>query len=263
MFMGSTHGLPEFGSQNHILLPDNALESDDDDDDDEEVGNECRKIVYSACFDELAENYIQYDSIIWLSISLLLVLAWGVGVIMLLYLPVFRYVLRKDLSSRKLFVTPTEIVYKVSRPSFIPCWKTVTVERRIPLSLVIDIIIEQGCLQSAYGLHTFRVESISRGKAAPVDELQIQGVSNPGRLRKVIIAEAARVLREAWPAMTHTSSLSERKDWKVGNSAFPVPSERRGIACGDLLLQKIDEVNRSVKMVESLVDKSQFSSSDS
>lgn len=43
-----------------------------------------------------------------------------------------------------------------------------------------------GCLQSVYGIHTFRVESIAHGKAAPVDELQVQGVSNPGLLRKVI-----------------------------------------------------------------------------
>lgn len=36
-----------------------------------------------------------------------------------------------------------------------------------------------------YGVHTFRVESIAHGKAAPVDELQIQGVSDPDILRKV------------------------------------------------------------------------------
>lgn len=42
-----------------------------------------------------------------------------------------------------------------------------------------------GCLQSVFGLHTFRVESKARGKAAPVDELQVQGVHNPGLLRKV------------------------------------------------------------------------------
>lgn len=37
-----------------------------------------------------------------------------------------------------------------------------------------------------YGLHTFRVESIAVDKAAPVDELQVQGVHNPGLLRKVV-----------------------------------------------------------------------------
>lgn len=33
---------------------------------------------------------------------------------------------------------------KVSRPSFIPFWGIVKFERRIPLALAIDIIIEQG-----------------------------------------------------------------------------------------------------------------------
>lgn len=37
-----------------------------------------------------------------------------------------------------------------------------------------------------YGIHTFRVESIAHGKAAPVDELQVQGVANPALLRKVM-----------------------------------------------------------------------------
>ncbi|KAL4280014.1 hypothetical protein GQ457_03G029730 [Hibiscus cannabinus] len=68
----------------------------------------------------------------------------GVGIIMLLYLPFRRYVLQKDISSRKLYVTPSEIVYEVSRPSFIPFWGPVTIEKHVPLFKVIDIIIEQG-----------------------------------------------------------------------------------------------------------------------
>lgn len=42
-----------------------------------------------------------------------------------------------------------------------------------------------GWLQSVYGIHTLRIESIVHGKAAPMDELLVQGVSNPGLLRKV------------------------------------------------------------------------------
>ncbi|MQM10871.1 hypothetical protein Taro_043769, partial [Colocasia esculenta] len=139
----------------------------------------------------------EYDTIIWILISLLLVLAWGVGIIMLLYLPIRRYILQKDISSRKLYVTPGEIVYKVIRPSFLPFLGFAKFEKRIPLHLVIDIIIEQGCLQSHYGIHTFRVENIAYGKASPVDELQVQGVSDPELLRKVIISEAAKVIQEA------------------------------------------------------------------
>lgn len=43
-----------------------------------------------------------------------------------------------------------------------------------------------GCLQSVYGIHTCRIESMAYGKSAPVDELQVQGVTNPCQLQKVI-----------------------------------------------------------------------------
>lgn len=36
-----------------------------------------------------------------------------------------------------------------------------------------------------FGIHTFRLESIAQGKTSYVDQLQIQGVSNPDLLRKV------------------------------------------------------------------------------
>ncbi|KAM1053033.1 hypothetical protein ACFX13_000602 [Malus domestica] len=55
---------------------------------------------------------------------------------------------------------PSEIVYKVSRPSFIPFWGITTIEKHVPLSLVIDIIIEQGTdtgLTVLYNLLLFSV----------------------------------------------------------------------------------------------------------
>ncbi|KAF3792603.1 hypothetical protein EJ110_NYTH11130, partial [Nymphaea thermarum] len=171
--------------------------SDSEDEESEVAG----KICYIATFDELEEGHVQYDTIIWVLISLLLVLAWGVGLVMLLYLPVKRYILRKDLHSRKLYVTSEEIVYKVSRPSFLPFLGSIKIEKHMFLPLVIGVVIEQGlcnldkvvslhlhfivgCLQSVYGIHTCRIESVAFGKTAPVDELQVQGVTNPGQLRK-------------------------------------------------------------------------------
>lgn len=110
MLMGHTDGLSELRSPKHQLLSDPESEVDDDD------SRDCpEKVLFSASFEELASNSIKYDTVIWLSISLLLVLAWGVGIIMLLYLPIKRYVLQKDISSRKLYVTPSEIVYKVNQ----------------------------------------------------------------------------------------------------------------------------------------------------
>ena len=112
-----------------------------------------------------------------------------------------------------------KLLLKLSRPSYLPFWGVVNFERRIPLARAMDIIIEQGIiylqlsfiqdfqkgryvisqnsfllgwLQAIFGIHTFRLESVAQGKASYVDELQIQGVSNPEVLRKVNINASLR-----------------------------------------------------------------------
>ena len=106
MLSGHAIGLHETSESDELLLEDPVSEVGDE----EELSG---KVLFAASFEELAKNHVQYDTIIWVLISLLLVLAWGVGIIMLLYLPVRRYVLQKDISSRRLYVTSDMIVYKV------------------------------------------------------------------------------------------------------------------------------------------------------
>ncbi|BBG97473.1 hypothetical protein Prudu_006615 [Prunus dulcis] len=60
-----------------------------------------------------------------------------------------------------------------------------------PLSLVIDIIIEQGLFQSRYEIQAFRLESIAHGTGAPADELQVEGVSSHSDLRKIFSSLAS------------------------------------------------------------------------
>ncbi|XP_039134361.1 uncharacterized protein LOC120271733 isoform X3 [Dioscorea cayenensis subsp. rotundata] len=270
MLTGHAISLHEDSETNEVLLEDPVAETQHEED--EVSGN----VLHIASFEELSKNHVQCDTVIWVLISLLLVLAWGFGVIMLLYLPVRRFVLQKDISSRRLYVTSNKIVYKSTRPSFLPFLGFTTIEKHIPLHLVVDTILEQGCLQSMYGLHTFRIESIAHGKAAPVDELQFQGVSNPGLLRKIITREAAKSIRELWscqqPKMhlgegdsreSHTRSLSEvlalsrlhspsRKIQFIG-SPRNVQPEAGVVVPDELLLHKLDEVEQSVKKIESLV----------
>lgn len=107
MLASHAFGFYERSESTERVLEDPVAETD-------EEAEISPKVLYIASFNELARNYVQCDTIIWVMISLLLTLAWGVGVIMLLYLPVRRCVLQKDVSSRKLYVTPSEIVYKVS-----------------------------------------------------------------------------------------------------------------------------------------------------
>lgn len=106
--MGRAEGPPNLDSAKNLLLSDPVSEIDADEESDNAL-----KVVYTASFDELASKNVNYDTLIWLSISLLLVLAWGFGIIMLLYLPYRRYVLEKDIASRKLYVTSEGIVFKV------------------------------------------------------------------------------------------------------------------------------------------------------
>ncbi|QCE12258.1 uncharacterized protein LOC114183742 [Vigna unguiculata] len=269
------------GHADHISesrsVKDQIAESGSDLVDDEEE-DYLEQILYSASFEELASNSVKYDTVIWLAISLLLVLAWGIGLFMLLYLPIRRYVLQKDFSSRRLYVTHTEVVYKVSRPSFIPFWGTVTIERRVPLSLVIDIIIEQGCLQSIYGIHTFRLESIAHGKAAPVDELQVQGVYDPSLLRKMIVTEASKITQDVSTSAMHAAPITDVENISLmpaateGSVDLRSPSKSLKMAgsshaslerrlAGGLLLTKLEEVNKSVKRLELLIEKSHASPS--
>ncbi|XP_028769156.1 uncharacterized protein LOC114743338 isoform X1 [Neltuma alba] len=263
MFIGHADALSEMKSLKDQIVVDPTSELSDDEDEDS-----VEQIIYTASFQELAGNSVQYDTVIWLSVSLLLILAWGVGLIMLLYLPFRRYVLQKDLSSRELYVTPTEIVYKVSRPSFIPFWGIVTIEKHVPLALVIDIIIEQGCLQSKYGVHTFRVESIAHGKAAPVDELLVQGVSDPDILKKVIITAASNNSqdgRTSWKATVQSVDVetltegsvvlrSPSKSLKMMSPPQSASRERR--APSRLVLNRLEEINRTVKRLEQHFEKS-------
>ncbi|KAL2478789.1 uncharacterized protein Fot_47803 [Forsythia ovata] len=275
MLMGHAEGLPKLESAKDLLLSDPVSELDGD-----EEADIPSQILYAASFEELASKNIQYDTIIWVSISLLLVLAWGIGIIMLLYWPFRRCVIKKDIASRKLYVTSKEIVYKLSRPSFIPFCGERKIEKHVPLPLVIDVIVEQGFLQSMYGIHTFRVESIAHGKAAPVDELRVQGVYNPALLRKVIVTEASKAIRDvgnSWnlnsqifdgESLVHMESLtlgpavlrSPSRGWKTMGSPLHSSVERRGIVPSDLMLHKLEEVNKSVKKIELLMEKSQASS---
>ncbi|KAL0309219.1 UNVERIFIED_CONTAM: hypothetical protein Sradi_5864200 [Sesamum radiatum] len=284
MLMGHAEGLPKLGSAKDLLLSDPVAEQGVD-----EEAEDPSQVLYTASFEELASKNVQYNTIIWLSISLLLVLAWGIGIVMLLYLPFKRYVLQKDIASRKLDITSKEIVYKVSRPSFIPFCGETKIEKHIPLSLIIDIIIEQGWLQSVYGLHTFRVEYISHGKAAPVDELQFQGVNNPGLLRKVcyfkeilnmqvLVTQASKAIQDddrSWnpinggetmyrmesltlgPAVLRSPTSSKGR--RIMGSPHHPPMEPQGIVPTGLMLHKLEEVNKSVKKLEFLIEKTQAS----
>lgn len=48
-----------------------------------------------------------------------------------------------------------------------------------------SLLLYIGLFQSRYEIQAFRLESTAHGTGAPVDELQVQGVSSRSDLRKV------------------------------------------------------------------------------
>lgn len=257
MLSGRAVTLHQRSDSGEHLVEDVAFETND------EEAEATVRVLYRASFQELMPNYLQYDTIIWVVISLVLVLAWGVGLLMLLYLPYKRYVLKKDILFRKLYVTENKIVYKASRPSYLPFMGIVKKEIKVPLHLVVDVIIEQGYLQSAYSLYTFRVESIANGKPAPVDELQFHGVHNPDLLRKVIIKEASKRIQEvqSWKPRTYSGegpsnaipiSIHSPSTKVKASPRFPL-LDSKGRIPDSVLLHKLEKLSQSVKNLESLL----------
>lgn len=107
--MGSRDEVVEIDSLERGLLSSGASQ--------EENGTENEAVLYAASFQDMEENFVKYQTAQWVLYSLLLMLAWGIGLFMLLYLPVRRYILRKDIRSRKLYLTQHAIVYKVNQQS--------------------------------------------------------------------------------------------------------------------------------------------------
>lgn len=108
--MGSGDEVVEIESLEKRLLSESEIRPHSG----EETEAEDETVVYTASFEETEEKFIKYQTAQWVLYSLLLILAWGIGLFMLLYLPVRRYILRKDVRSRKLYLTPNAIVYKVN-----------------------------------------------------------------------------------------------------------------------------------------------------
>ncbi|KAJ8543364.1 hypothetical protein K7X08_005887 [Anisodus acutangulus] len=170
---------------------------------------------------------------------------------MLLYLPLRRYILRKDIRSRKLYVTPNAIVYKVTRPVPFPCFGDLKKEKYVLLPSVADIVVEQGYLQSLCGVYSIRIENVGV-RRSPRDDLQIQGIADALDFRKVHFTST--LSRQA-------SAVDDTSNLRIGYSRTASMSPSRSIRhdslshSGDLaVLQKLEEVGSSVKRVQNLIE---------
>ncbi|XP_019708729.1 uncharacterized protein [Elaeis guineensis] len=204
-------------------------------------------VLYSASFEEMEDNYVKYQTALWILYSLLLILAWGIGVFMLLYLPIRRHILRKDFRSRKLYVTTNAIIYKVIRPVPFPCFGVLKKEKHVLLPSVADIVIEQGYLQSLFGIYSVRIENAGVRRPAS-DDVQIQGIAHPRAFRKAVLTRLSNMRSEGF---SRQASVTEGPQSSISG---PLPGAWMPLP-GDMILHTLREVESSVKKVQALIEK--------
>ncbi|XVE70746.1 hypothetical protein DITRI_Ditri10aG0095800 [Diplodiscus trichospermus] len=256
--MGTGDEVVEIESLERSLLPESVIGEEEREADDEPV-------LYTASFGEMEEGFVKYQTAQWVLYSLALILAWGIGLFMLLYIPVRRYILRKDIRSRKLYLTPNSIVYKVTRPVPIPCFGVLKKEKHVLLPSVADVIIEQGYLQSLFGVYSLRIENVGV-RRPPSDDVQIQGIANPSAFRKAVLTHLSNMRTEV---LFHRVSASEdTPDLRIRSQAAwlsPARSLKHDAIphSGDLaLLHKLEEVGSSVKRVQTLIEEQHSQTSE-
>ncbi|XVE53938.1 hypothetical protein DITRI_Ditri03aG0042400 [Diplodiscus trichospermus] len=246
--MGTGDQVVEIESLERSLLSEPVNREEETETDDEPV-------LYTVSFAEMEENFVKYQTAQWVLYSLVLILAWGIGLIMLLYVPVRRYILRRDIRSRKLYVTPNSIVYKVTRPVPIPCFGVLKKEKHVLLPSVADVVIEQGYLQSLFGVYSLRIENVGV-RRPPSDDVQIQGIADPSAFRKAVLTRLSNMRTEVFSKQV--SATEDAPNLRIHSPAARLPQpryvERDAIPHSvDLaLLQKLEEVGSSMKVERGL-----------
>ncbi|XP_021912496.1 uncharacterized protein LOC110826203 isoform X2 [Carica papaya] len=214
--MGSRDEVVEIDSLERGLLSSGASQ--------EENGTENEAVLYAASFQDMEENFVKYQTAQWVLYSLLLMLAWGIGLFMLLYLPVRRYILRKDIRSRKLYLTQHAIVYK-----------------------------------SLFGVYSLRIENLGVRKR-PSDDVLIQGVTDPSAFRKAVVTQLSSMRTEAFSRQI--STIQESPNLRMSPSKS-TRHDCLGHSGDLLLLQKLEEVGSSVKKVQTLIEEQICQTSES
>ncbi|TVU49613.1 hypothetical protein EJB05_00931, partial [Eragrostis curvula] len=204
-------------------------------------GNCDNEVLYNASFGEMEDNFVKYQITHWILLSVVLILAWGVGVLMLLYLPIRMYICRREFRSRKLYLTTHAIVYKVKKPVAFPCFGVSKNEKYVILPSVSDVVVEQGYLQSFFGVYSIRIENIGV-RRPPSDDLKITGVAHPHDFRKAVLVH---ILNTRNQNFSRKASVSDDQ-----HSTRLNPVAGALVPLGHLIHEKLDEVEISVKTLE-------------
>nr|CAD1817641.1 unnamed protein product [Ananas comosus var. bracteatus] len=204
-------------------------------------------VLYHGSFEEMEDKFVKYQTAQWILYSILLILAWGIGILMLLYLPFRIYVCRKDFRSRKLYLTSNAIVYKVTKPVAFPCFGVLKKEKHVILPSVADVVVEQGYLQSLFGIYSIRIENTGVRRPAS-DDVKIHGIAHPRDFRQAVLTRLSSMKSECFSRQASINEdLRITAPGSLPSASVPPP--------GELILEKLEVVESSVKRVQKLIEK--------
>tara|TARA_R110002050_G_scaffold171533_6_gene303608 strand:+ start:66 stop:989 length:924 start_codon:yes stop_codon:yes gene_type:complete len=222
----------------------------------EEEETEYGTILYRASFEEQANSYVKYVTVIWILLSLLCLLVYGAGVIMLLFTPFVWYRARKDIQNRRLYITTENVVYKTDIPAICPCLGTSTGEKHVLLHLVTDVTVTQGWFQKLFGLHSVAIENPGQsGAAHGKADLSIDGISNPKLFKKILLTAAGCKRNgksitkedvESWQA----AGINTVFDNETGNNAFNPQAQ---LATTSAMTTQMTAMNDTLGRIEKLL----------
>ena len=113
-----------------------------------------------------------------------------IGVLILMWLPVYRHLARKEIQARRLYITSENLVYKTAVPACCPCLGISKTEKHVLLPLITDVILSQSWFEALFSLHSVRVENPGQSGADVGADLTIQGIHQPELFKKVLLRAA-------------------------------------------------------------------------
>ncbi|KAI3888194.1 hypothetical protein MKX03_012073 [Papaver bracteatum] len=161
---------------------------------------------------------------------------------MLIYIPIRRYILRDEFRSRMLYITPNSIVYKVVKPVAFPCFGVLKKEKHILLPSIADIVIEQGYLQSYFGVYSIRIENVGARRSSS-DDVHIHGIHFAIEIYRLNFHGCICV----HVVLTHLANLKRESVLMSHGSPSRTPRTGNVPPSGELILQKLEEVGSSAE----------------
>lgn len=156
----------------------------------EEEETEYGEILYRASFKRCEEDYVNYVTVMYVLLSIVCILFYLIGIIMILLTPLVRYRARKGIQNRRLYITSENVVYKQCEPAFFPCLGNNISEKHILLPLVTDVVLDQGWVQAKFNLQGVGIENAGQGGTQPGADVKIVGIDDPKMFKKLLLTAA-------------------------------------------------------------------------